>query len=579
MSRKNPYLASTKTAQPAEVAAPAQPAQGAETSRAARMALAIDAAPRDPRGPSLQLAESYRVEPDRYTAREREAASMAMDFNGQASNALTFVENTGFPGFPTLSLLAQLPEYRTMHETLADECVRCWGKVVSAGSTDAGKLQEIEAELERVDILSIVRQAVIHDQAFGGAHVYFKLKGDKDSRELPMLMKPYSVPQGSFEGLRVVEPYWVTPNYYNSIDPTAADFYKPSTWWMIGIEVHATRMQTLVSRPVPDMLKPTYSFRGVSMTQLAIPYVDNWLRTRQSVSDTVKQFSISGVKTDLQQSLQPGAGQDLANRAGLINAYRDNRNIMFLDMATEEFFQVNTPLSGLDALQAQAQEQMSAVSHIPLVKLLGVTPTGLNASSEGEIRVFYDYVRGYQKNVLMSLMLNAIRVAQLSLFGEIDPHVIWEWAPLLELTKLEEADARAKDADTDAKYVEMGAVTPDQVAEVLHNDAHSRYAGILETGETLETTADEDIPQITQHILGIGAGDPDVGGGPLLENSPQDDMDEANGRLAGMLSLTEPQNNPAAPSGANSDPTITDPNMQNDPGEIDGNPDDLQSAQ
>jgi phage-related protein (TIGR01555 family) len=578
MSRKNPYMPA-KSATPAETAKPAAPAQGGETSRAARMALALDSLPVDPRGPSLRLAETHRTEPERYTAVERRAAEHALDFNGQTNNALTFVENTGFPGFPTLALLAQLPEYRTMHETLADECVRCWGKVVSAGSADAEKLQEIEAELERIDMMAIARQAIIHDQAFGGAHVYFKLKGDKDNRSLPMLMKPYSVPQGSFEGLRVVEPYWVTPNYYNSIDPTAADFYKPSTWWMLGIEVHATRMQTLVSRPVPDMLKPTYSFRGVSMSQLAVPYVDNWLRTRQSVSDTVKQFSISGVKTDLQQSLAPGAGQDLLNRAQLINAYRDSRNIMFLDMATEEFFQVNTPLSGLDALQAQAQEQMAAVSHIPLVKLLGVTPTGLNASSEGEIRVFYDYVRGYQKNVLMSLMLNAIRVIQLSLYGEVDPHVIWEWAPLMELTKLEEADARAKDADTDAKYVEMGAVTAEQVAEVLHNDAHSRYAGIIETGETLETTADEDIPQITQHILGIGAGDPDVGGGPLLENSPQDDMDEANEKLAGMQSLTEPQNNPGAPGGANSDPTLTDPNYQADPGEVDGDPDDLQTAQ
>ena len=125
----------------------------------------------------------------------------------------------------------------------------------------------------------------------------------------------------------------------------------------------------------------------------------------------------------------------------------------------------------------------------------------------------------------------------------------------------------------------MGAVSPEQITEVLHNDAHSRYAGILDTGETLETTADDDIPQITQHILGIGAGDPEVGGGPLLEKTPIEDMDEANQRLAGMLSLTEPQNNPGAPAGVNSDPTITDPNMQNDPGRVDSPPDDTQSAQ
>src|ERR1700758_2583802 len=133
MSRKNPYIASTKAVAPV-----AQPAPVAEPSRAARLAIAVDTAPNDPRGPSLRLAETHRTDLDRYTERERAAAEMAMDFNGQARNALTFVENTGFPGFPTLPLLAQLPEYRTMHETLADECVRCWGKVVSAGNTDAG---------------------------------------------------------------------------------------------------------------------------------------------------------------------------------------------------------------------------------------------------------------------------------------------------------------------------------------------------------------------------------------------------------------------------------------------------------
>lgn len=561
MSRKNPYIKPVMTTQPVKV-------ESIDVaSRATRMAYLADMAGGDARTPSMQQAERFPVDKANYTKREQAAATHAMDFNGESRNALSFTQSSGFPGFPTLSLLAQLPEYRTMHETLADEAIRCWGKVVSAGASDAGKLQEIEAELERINMSSIVREVTIHDQSFGGGHVYFKLKGDDENRSLPMLMKPYSVPKGSFVGLRVVEPYWVTPNFYNSIDPTAADFYKPSTWWMIGMESHATRLQTIISRPVPDMLKPAYSFRGVSMSQLAMPYIDNWLRTRQSVSDTVKQFSISGVKTDLQQSLLPGAASDLQNRAQLLNAYRDNRNIMFLDMATEEFFQVNTPLSGLAELQAQAQEQMAAVSHIPLVKLLGVTPTGLNASSEGEIRVFYDYVRGYQKNVLHSLVMNTIKIIQLSLFGEIDPHVIWEWAPLMEMTALEQADARAKDAETDERYVAMGAISAEQVAETLAADAHSRYAGIIATGDTLDTTPDDDIPQITQHILDIGNE-----GGPLLEGVEPDQDEETP--LAGGLAAIEA----AGPGSGHSDPTITDPNPQTDPGEVD-ELDDLQTAQ
>jgi len=558
MSVKNPYIQ-----RGAKLAVAGQPAQAAARPNIQR---ALDAMPQST-DPSLELATRYRVDERNYSRAERKAAGMAMDFNGETANALTFSESSGFPGFPTLALLAQLPEYRSMHERLADEVVRCWGKVVSAGASDAAKLQEIEAELERVDLCGVIRQAVIHDQAFGGAHVYFKLKGDEDTRELPLLMKPYSVPKDAFTGLRVVEPYWVTPNHYNSIDPTAADFYKPSSWWMIGIQTHATRMQTIISRPVADMLKPVYSFRGVSMSQLAMPYVSNWLRTRQSVSDTVKQFAVSGVKMDLQQALLPGGAQDLAQRAALINAYRDNRNLLAIDMATEDFFTVSTPLSGLDALQAQAQEQMSAVSHIPLVVLLGVTPTGLNASSEGEIRVFYDYVRGYQQNVLRSLVMNVLKVVQLSLFGEIDPHVIWEWAPLRELTALEQADARAKDAETDAKYLEAGVVTAEQVAAALHNDAHSRYAGILDTGEALETTADDDIPMITQHILDIGNE-----GDPLLEGreTPGNPMDEELSMLQNLAA--------APPASAQPDPTITDPGAQEDPGAVEPYPDDPRSA-
>lgn len=485
-------------ARSASVALAAKPA-GVQTRRDLSQVIA-DAGHSVP--PSLAQATAHPVDEARYTARERAQARMAMDFNGTTRDSLTFVESTGFPGFPTLSLLGQLAEYRTMHETLADECVRMWGKVTSSGVATPDKLADIEAEIRRIDLRALVRQAVIHDQAFGGAHVYFKLKGDEGFRETPLVMGTYTVRKGMFEGVRIVEPYWVTPNYYNSIDPTAADFYKPSSWWMLGVEVHATRLQTLISRPVADMLKPAYSFRGVSMTQLAAPYVDNWLRTRQSVSDTVKQFSVSGIATDLESSLQPGAATSLNQRAQLINAYRDNRNLLFLDKATEEFFQVNTPLSGLDALQAQAQEQMAAVSHIPLVKLLGITPTGLNASSDGEIRVFYDYVRGYQSNVLQPLLANVLKVAQLSLFGEIDPDISWQWESMEELSALEDADRRNKDATSDQVYMEAGVVTPQQVAEKLAADPRSGYAGIL--GKPLDELPDDDIAGITQQILGIG---------------------------------------------------------------------------
>lgn len=478
----------------------------ARSARAAALSRAVETAPGVEASPSLQLARAHAVDGSTYTPKERRAAEHAMDWAGQSRNALSFVENAGWPGFPTLALLSQLAEYRSMHETLADECVRCWGVVASSGDGDDDRCTQIEAELKRLNIRAAVRQLVVHDQAFGGAHAYIKVKDDENVRGMPLLLKPYSVRKGAFQGLRVVEPYWVTPNDYNSIDPTKENFYKPSSWWMIGTEVHATRLFTIVSRPVADMLKPAYSFRGISMTQLAIPYVDNWLRTRQSVSDTAKQFSVSGVLTDLQQSLLPGAGTSLDMRAQLLNLYRDNRNLLLLDKATEEFFQINTPLSGLDALQAQSQEQMGAVSHTPLVKLLGITPSGLNASSDGEIRVWYDYVHGYQGASLTPLMHVVLQLVQLSLFGVIDEDITWQWEKLHEATEVEKATMDREQMETDRGYVEMGVATPEQIAKRLSADPDSPYSGIAD-GD-IESIPDDDIGAITEAILGIQA--PDV---------------------------------------------------------------------
>lgn len=518
--RKKPYrkpAAKSQSASPAAPAAPAGPSMNPAELRSAGLRNVAESMEQGA-SPSMARATAHEIDQANYSTREKRAAEYAMDFNGTTMNALTFVSRVSFPGFPTLALLAQLPEYRSMHETLADEVVRKWGHVKASDSTDPARLEQIEAEIKRLGIKEVVRQLVVHDQAFGGGHAYFKLKGDEKFRDTPLVLRPYTVRKGSFEGIRAVEPYWVTPNNYNSIDPTAADFYKPSTWWMLGAEVHATRLQTIISRPVPDMLKPTYSFRGISMTQLAMGYVDNWLRTQQSVSDTVKQFSITGVKTDLAQYLQPGGATDLTNRAEMFNRMRDNRNIAFLDMQTEEFFQINTPLSGLADLQAQAQEQQCAVSHEPLVKAFGITPSGLNASSDGEIRVWYDRVGGYQNKTVSPVMETAVRLIQLSLFGELDESIFWEWEKLHELTALEDADRQNKEAEADQRYIEAGVVTAQQVANRLNNDATSMYAGTLEADDISEVP-DDDIAGITDALMEIGAGAPSAAA-PGTEASP-----------------------------------------------------------
>ena len=201
------------------------------------------------------------------------------------------------------------------------------------------------------------------------------------------------------------------------------------------------------------------------MTQMAKPYVDNWLKTRESVSDLISSFAVMGVKKmNFADALANGEVEDLFNRIEVFNNLRDNRGFMALN-GEEEFFCVATPLGTLDKLQAQAQEQMASICGIPLVKLLGVQPAGLNASSDGEIRVFYDYIHAYQERLFAPALKKLLGFVMLSEFGEIDDSIGFEFEPLWQMSELERADVALK--RTQAVMAAEAALPPATVLREL----------------------------------------------------------------------------------------------------------------
>jgi phage-related protein (TIGR01555 family) len=331
------------------------------------------------------------------------AMGAALQWAGGFANQV-FAEGLEFLGYPYLAELAQRPEYRVITETIATEMTRKWIKLQAVGEEDkTEKIKAIEEEFTRLGAKDAFRKAIEVDGFFGRAHVYLDLGTTDDREELRTPIgdgqdatSNAKIARGSLKRIRVIEPVWTYPSTYNAIDPLKPDWYKPSSWFVQGKELHSTRLLTFIGREVPDLLKPAYSFGGLSMSQMAKPYVDNWLRVRQSVSDLVSTFSTSGIKTDLATMLSAG-GEQLFKRLVLFNSNRDNQGLMVVDKETEEFFNVSTPLGTLDQLQAQAQEHMASVSRIPLVKLLGISPAGLNASSEGEIETFDDTINAAQE--------------------------------------------------------------------------------------------------------------------------------------------------------------------------------------
>lgn len=424
-------------------------------------------------------------------------------------------------GYPYLSELSQRSEYRQLIETTAMEMTRRWAKITSSSEEDRGPVVRALTDMvKHYDLQAKFRRLAELDGFFGRGQLYIDDGSNDDDRELmlsPLIDDARAIRQ--LERFVVVEPAWTYPGRYNSINPLRPDFFTPQTWYVMGKEVHRTRLMTFVAREVPDLLKPAYAFGGISLTQLCKPAVDNFLRTRQSVSDLLHSFNTPVLLSNLSSILQGGGGEFELKRAQLFNFCRDNQSLMMIDKESEDFKNVSAPLGTLDQLQAQAQEQMAMPAHMPLVILAGLTPHGLNASSEGEIRVWEAWVLACQQHLFSPHLRRCLDLMQLVEFGKIDPSIGHEWESLHEQDEKERAEVAKIRADTIAVYDALGAVGPQEVREVVAEDEDLPFANI----DVSEIAPGEEDRELQQQQLLLGA----AGGGVPSEQGQDAEFEEA----------------------------------------------------
>lgn len=345
-------------------------------------------------------------------------------------------EYSGFRGYPILAAMSQQVEYANMHTVMADEMTRNWIEVKSLKDGDPD-IDLMESALEKFDVKRLIHEAVKQDSMFGVAHIYIDTGAATEELSKPLFLDPRKIPKGSLKGLRVVDPTWIYPAKYNTRYPLAAGFYKPEAWFVMGDTVHETRFIDIISRPVPDILKPSYNFGGLSLTQLMEDYVVDWREAKKNVIKIIRSLRMRALKTDMDARLQEPGQFD--KRIKLFTQYQDNFGIWALD-TQEDLIHMQTSLSDLSNLLSNYQDQMCIPARITNLKLLGNAPAGLNASGDSELETWHETISGMQERDIRRALENIFKIIQLSEFGEIKENIYFEFRPLDELSEKEKAE-------------------------------------------------------------------------------------------------------------------------------------------
>lgn len=341
-----------------------------------------------------------------------------------------------------------------------------------------------------------MREFIRMGRVFGIRVAFFKVKSD-DPQYYEKPFNPDGVTPGSYEGIVQVDPYWCIPLLSGKAasDPTSKHFYDPEWWIIRGQKFHRSHLCIFRNGEVPDILKPMYSYGGVSVPQRIMERVYAAERTANEGPQLAMTKRLTVQNTDLEAAYENQ--EAFATHMQKWAYYRDNYGVKLADKE-DTVSQFDTSLADLDAVIMTQYQIVAAAAGVPATKLLGTTPKGFNATGEYEAASYHEELETIQANDLTEFVN---RHHMMVLRSEIAPdlgldpsavRIEIDWLPVDSPTAKEYAEINNLVADAAVKLSSTGAIDGVDIRNRLRNDPNSGYAGI-EAVERVEIPDDEEL--------------------------------------------------------------------------------------
>lgn len=338
---------------------------------------------------------------------------------------------------------------------------------------DEKRAAAIQARAEELDLDGKMTLAAQFERAYGGAALFPVIAGAQGDLATELdLARVQKV-----EAIHVLEPQELWPaSYYTSI--THPKFGQPETYRLqpmtsgrTGIVmqqiIHESRLVIFPGRRVSRQTQPGQREGwGDSELSHAKQMISDAGLTWGSVATLLHEFGQGVYKiAGLADMLARADGVDQLNRRmTAMDLFKSSMRSAAVD-AQDDYVRMSTPASGLADLLREQKEWIAAVAGMPVAVLFGQQASGLQSTGDAEIRTWYAEVEkhdavhyGPRREQLVRLLL---------LEGAQQEPELWslECRPLWSPSDKEIAETRLIDATADEKWVDMGAASPDDIAE------------------------------------------------------------------------------------------------------------------
>jgi uncharacterized protein len=333
---------------------------------------------------------------------------------------------------------------------------------------------ELAALVDELDVCGKVAQAWTWGRLFGGGAIVL---GFADGAQDEPLDEERIGP-GSLRFLLVVDKRDIQPWTWNT-DPTEAGFGEPETYRVVVQSgragtfdqpiVHASRIIRFGGQLTTRRRKDARNGWDDSVLQRAHDIIRDAGMNWQSAAHALHDLSqaVYGVK-DLAKMIATGQREKLQTLMEDVDIRRSSMRAIMVDAEHERFEQVGKQnLGAVPALLQQTWLRVAATADgMPLTRLMGMSPAGLNATGESDTRTWYDKVQAQRQRHAVPALTRIVRlVAKSAAPKGVDPDEVFVSFPsLYQLDPAEEAELRNKQANTDSIYIQAGVLRPQEVA-------------------------------------------------------------------------------------------------------------------
>ena len=376
----------------------------------------------------------------------------------------------------------------------------------------------IEGEKQRKPINNVL-EALNAEEAFNTAIKWQRLYGgsliiigalDGRSIELPLYEKSIR----NIEYLKVVDRTCVDiANSVFDLDPTSPTYGKILKYnvryyiqnEMVDVFIHYTRVLEFRNDPVPvgkyNGLNQDIRYWGISSLQKINEAIRDLGGITQSIVNILYDFTFGVYKMEgLAQLIASDSTGDvtskLVTRLNAINTSKSIINAAILDKE-EDYTKEYTTLAGLPEMVDRFMLQLSGSTGIPVTRLYGRSPAGLNATGESDTRQFFDLIEAQQRNRLMPPIRKLVNL--ICAWKGIDPDSVEiTFNSLYQLTEEEKAKIAKTEAETEeirirtAQALVDAGCDPTEVANKYGYDDMFDIALYEEMQETPEETTPPD---------------------------------------------------------------------------------------